>query len=278
MKTFEETLNDGIQSLSQAFLEEAKADAWFLFQDYFQMSRASYYINCKDSVEEEKHKAYMHLVEKRASHIPLQYILGSTEFMGLTFKVNENVLIPRQDTETLVEEVMKVADQKAILDICTGSGCIITSLAKLCDLSAAVGVDISSKALKVAKDNVDSNGVNVQLLESDLFQKVEGTFDIIVSNPPYIASALIKELMPEVRLHEPMLALDGNKDGLYFYRKIIDLAGTYLNREGLIYFEIGYDQGEAVKNLLEIAGFSSISVIQDLAGLDRVVCGKYTSN
>ena len=278
MKTLEETLNDGTRCLAQACLEEAKVDAWFLFQDFFQMSRADYYLHCKDSILEEKYCNYMDLIQKRASHIPLQYIVGSTEFMGLTFKVNENVLIPRQDTEILVEEVLKVADNKSVLDVCTGSGCIIISLAKLCNLSKAVGSDISSKALKVASDNVFSQKVGVQLLESDLFENVKGSFDIIVSNPPYISTSVIEGLMPEVRLHEPMLALDGSEDGLYFYRKMIDLAGNYLNRGGLIYFEIGHDQGEDVKNLLEIAGFSSVKVIRDLNGLDRVVCGKYTDN
>lgn len=198
--------------------------------------------------------------------------------MGLKFFINENVLIPRQDTEILVEEVLKYSNSKSIIDMCTGSGCIIISILKHSIKSFGIGVDISSKAIEVAKHNAILNDLNqMEFIESDLFTNINQKFDIIVSNPPYIKTDIIKDLMPEV-LHEPANALDGHKDGLYFYKEIISNAEFYLNSNGRIFFEIGYDQSEEVTKLLEEYKFKNIKVIKDYAGLDRVVHGQLKTN
>jgi release factor glutamine methyltransferase len=194
--------------------------------------------------------------------------------MGLEFEVNRDVLIPRQDTEILVEEVLKYCEDKSVLDMCTGSGCIIVSLAKLGRLVHAVGVDLSERALAVAARNADKHMVKVTLLQSNLFDHVKGSFDIIVSNPPYIPSGDIEDLMPEVRDFEPRMALDGSDDGIIFYRCISHAAKEHLNPGGLIFFEIGYNQGEAVKLILTEEGFTDVVIKKDLSGLDRIVTAR----
>lgn len=203
--------------------------------------------------------------------------------MGLTFAVNEHVLIPRQDTEILVEEVLKeLHDGMRVLDMCTGSGCILLSLLHYSNACEGLGVDLSADALEVAEQNAETlldavNADRVHFLQSDLFDKVEGKFEIIVSNPPYIASAEVEKLMPEVRDHEPRMALDGTEDGLYFYRRIIEEAGKHLVSSGMLFFEIGYDQGQAVSELMRTEGYREVQVVQDYAGLDRVVFGTYVT-
>lgn len=279
MKTIKELLQIGELRLENACIADAKLDAWYLMEYCFHMSRVSFLLDKDKPVSEEKEMEYLALVEKRESHIPLQHITGEQEFMGYPFFVNENVLIPRQDTESLVEEVIPYAFNKSVLDICTGSGCILISLSKEVQLKKGIGVDISEKALEVAKKNAVRNESDVTFIQSDLFENVatiakEEKFDIIVSNPPYIESEEVDRLMPEVLLHEPRLALDGMEDGLYFYRKIIEQSKEYLVEGGRIFFEIGYNQGEAVSKLLEEAGYSEIQVKKDLAQLDRVVSGK----
>ena len=201
--------------------------------------------------------------------------------MGLTFAVNEHVLIPRQDTEILVEEVLKeLHDRMRILDMCTGSGCILLSLLHYSNDCEGLGVDLSAEALEVAERNVlkvltPEKAEHAHFLQSNLFEKVEGKFEIIVSNPPYIASAEVEKLMPEVRDHEPRMALDGTEDGLHFYRRIIKEAGKHLVNSGMLFFEIGYDQGQAVSELMRTGGYREVQVVQDYAGLDRVVLGTY---
>lgn len=214
------------------------------------------------------------MILKRGERIPLQHLTGVTEFMGLSFHVNEHVLSPRQDTECLVEEVLKVSEGKSVLDMCTGSGCIAISITKLGSPAAVTAVDISKEALQVARQNAEENEADIHFVESNLFEvfeKSEQKFDVIVSNPPYIESEVIETLMPEVRDHEPRIALDGEADGLFFYRKIIQNAGTYLSGGGRIFFEIGYNQKEAVEKLLCEQGFTEIECKKDLAGHDRVV-------
>lgn len=269
--TLAKTYQIGKQMLNDKKIPDADFDAFYLMEHIFHINKVEYYMNTERLVKESDFNRYISFIEERASNKPLQYIIGKQEFMGLTFYVNEHVLIPRQDTETLVEQVMKVAENKSVLDMCTGTGCIITSLEKLCNLRKAVGVDISTNALEVARKNVESNQANVELLESDLFENVTGKYDIIVSNPPYIKTKEIKELMPEVKNYEPVLALDGMEDGLYFYRKIIKNTSNYLEKNGKLFFEIGYDQGNEVALLLEEAFFSNVQIIKDLAGLDRVI-------
>ena len=354
-KIWADVLNYGKKILKNAGIVEADLDAWYLFGQIFGISRAQYFLcareniagntaqkmaaqeqtgnsleskNALDCVElwlKEKLSAYENTLEKRASRIPLQQILGQQEFMGLTFFVNEHVLIPRQDTETLVELVLNEQKDKnvSILDMCTGSGCIAVSLKKLGGYTCVEGADISEEALKVAKRNseeiLENSDVNndavssrteqiqnctnltnnqnkqdnsedrmvsevrtvpqtgVTFRRSDMFSAFPETerFNVIVSNPPYIPSAVIEELEPEVRDHEPRGALDGTADGLYFYRILAEECAKHLTPGGRVYFEIGYDQGAAVKELLDIHGFKDTRVIQDLAGKDRVVCGAW---
>ena len=230
-------------------------------------------------INADEEAEYEALLAKRAKHVPLQHLTGIQGFMGLDFCVNKDVLIPRPDTETLVEEVMKdLHDGMKVLDMCTGSGCILISLLHYSNDCEGVGVDISRGALAVAKENARRIGVNASFLESDLFEKVEGVFDIIVSNPPYIRTVEIDGLMPEVRDYDPIIALDGKSDGVSFYRDIIAKAPLYLKQGGLLAFEIGCDQGEAVSKMMTESGFTGVEIHKDLCGLDRVVTGRKKIN
>lgn len=274
MFTLATVLQQAQLQLEEAGIEEAKLDAWYLAMECFGINRTDYYMNPNLEVADEKFQQYQKLIDSRAKRIPYQYLTHSQEFMGLQFYVDENVLIPRQDTEVLVDLAMKVAEHADILDMCTGSGCIILSLGKLGKTKSLTAVDISTGALAVARHNAQSLQVPVTFIESNLFDNVEGTYDIIVSNPPYIPTKVIEELMPEVKAHEPMLALDGLEDGLYFYRIIANEASKYLREKGYIFLEIGHNQGDDVKNLLLDAGFEDVKVVKDLPGLDRVVTGR----
>lgn len=274
--SLESILKEGQNQLELSGLKEAKLDSWYLFSYCFNISRAEYLLRKEELLLEEKKeckKQYDKLIEERKKHVPLQYILGTQEFMGLSFIVNKHVLIPRQDTEVLVEEVLKQAKKKRILDLCTGSGCIIISLAKLGDLGQAWGSDISKEALLVAKENAYKNQAAVEWIESDLFTSISGKFDIIVSNPPYIETEVISTLSKEVRDFEPRLALDGKEDGLFFYRIIIQKAKQYLETNGMLYLEIGYNQAKQVTFLMKQEGYKQITVIKDLSSLDRVIYG-----
>ena len=274
--TFKEIYELGQKKLCMAEIEDANVDAWYLLEFVTGISRAMYFMKMMDQVNPEDEEKYFEYIELRKKHIPLQHITGVQEFMGFEFCVNEHVLVPRQDTEVLVETVLKEMKPGAdVLDMCVGSGCIIISLVKMGKDIKGTGADISEEALKVASKNCEKLEANVKLIHSDLFANVEGTFDVIVSNPPYIRTAVIEELKEEEKFHDPFLALDGKEDGLYFYRKIVDESRNYLKNGGKLCFEIGHDQGEDVKNLMEEAGFSGVSVKKDLAGLDRVVYGEY---
>ena len=354
-KIWADVLNYGKKILKNAGIAEVDLDAWYLFEEIFGISRAQYFLCARENIVgstaqkiavqeqhgdllesgnalecaelwlKEKLSVYESALKKRAARIPLQQIIGRQEFMGLTFFVNEHVLIPRQDTETLVELVLNEQKDKnvSILDMCTGSGCIAVSLKKLGGYASVEGADISEEALKVAKRNseeiLENSDVNNDAVSSrteqiqnctnltnnqnkqdnseermvsevrtvpqtgvifrlsDMFSAFSETerFNVIVSNPPYIPSAVIEELEPEVRDHEPRGALDGTADGLYFYRILAEECAKHLTPGGHVYFETGYDQGAAVKELLDIHGFKDTRVIQDLAGKDRVVCGAW---
>lgn len=279
--TLREAYQTGVKQLTQAGVREASLDAWYLLEHVTSISRAIFLADGGRTLEEEDWNQYKQVLDLRAQRIPLQHITGVQEFMGLEFQVNEHVLTPRQDTEVLVEtalEAMKGKEQVQLLDMCTGSGCILLSTlyyGRQERTMTGVGVDISPEALQVATANGKNLEIEATFLESDLFSKVEGTFDMIVSNPPYIPSAVIEGLEPEVKEHDPMLALDGKEDGLYFYRKIIEEARSYLQLGGCLIFEIGHDQGEDVSSYMKIHGFQDVQVKKDLAGLDRVVCGVY---
>lgn len=273
--TYQELYRFGAEQLSDV-IAEAKLDARYLLEAVCHTDRNTLLAHGDMEVTEEQIAEYQDKIAVRKTRVPLQHILGEQEFMGLTFKVNEHVLIPRQDTEVLVEEVMRnLHDGMRILDMCTGSGCILLSALHYSNDCEGVGVDISPKALEVAESNAVSLGGNATFIESNLFEKVEGMYDIIVSNPPYIQTEVIPTLEPEVRDHEPMIALDGFEDGLFFYRHIIEECKSHLWSNGMLFFEIGYDQGESVKALMEQAGFAEVSVIKDFAGLDRVVLGTW---
>lgn len=265
----------GADKLRHAGIEEASLDARLLLEEVCGTDRNTLLVHGDKEVTEEQRECYVNYIAQRSRHIPLQHILGYQEFMGLRFAVSPAVLIPRQDTETLVEEVMRfLHDGMHILDMCTGSGCILLSLLNYSNDCVGVGCDLSADALKVAAENAAMLGIEAEFLQSNLFEEIKGRYEMIVSNPPYIKSGAIKELMEEVREHDPVMALDGGEDGLFFYRKIVVSAGDYLYPGGMLFFEIGCDQADAVSGLMQDAGYKDITVCKDLAGLDRVVYGR----
>ena len=276
--TYKQAEQKGEHLLQAAGVIDAKIDAWLLLEMVAKIDRSFYFTHTNEEVEPEVLTEYERVLEKRAEHVPLQYITGEQEFMGMTFKVNSNVLIPRQDTETLVEETLKVIEpQMEVLDLCTGSGCVLLSILKNAPTVRGTGSDISKQALLVAKENAKLHDLEADWVRGNLFDNVSGTFDVIVSNPPYIAQAEIPGLMPEVAQFEPIQALDGGADGLDFYRKITEEAPKYLKENGYLFFEIGCEQGQEVQRLMREAGFADVAVIKDLAGNDRVVKGQRRS-
>ena len=270
----------GKEKLETAEIGEAALDARLLLEFVCGTDRNTLLVHPEREVSVEEIRQYETLIGERAKHIPLQHLTGVQEFMGLEFAVNRHVLIPRQDTEILVEEVMREPfDGAQILDLCTGSGCILLSLLHYSNGCHGVGVDISPEALQVAEENARKLGIpgeQVEFLQGDLYEALEPgrKFDVLVSNPPYIQTSVIPTLMPEVREHEPMLALDGMEDGLFFYRRIIEAAPRWLRRDARLYFEIGFDQAADVEQLLREAGFTDVHTVRDYAGLDRVVCAR----
>ena len=286
MMTIRQAVNWGAEKLRDNNVDNAEYDSFELLSSINGMTRTFYFINGDNELSEKDFSLFKEYIEKRASHKPLQHILGKAYFYGYEFVVNENVLIPRQDTEILVEEVMKLTNSESrVLDMCTGSGCIIISLAASGHTSenGAVAIDISDDALKVADYNKKYNNADyIKLIKSDMFSSSEceqyknedNRFDVIVSNPPYIPTKDIDELSEEVRLHDPVLALDGDTDGLKFYKAITKQSVNYLKENGYLCYEIGYNQAEDVRNIMEQCGYSGIKVIKDLAGLDRVVIGR----
>lgn len=279
--TYKELYDYGVEELKEAAIAEAALDARLLLEYICHTDRNALLVHGDSERSPLEEEFYKITIAKRKGHIPLQHITGEQEFMGLIFRVNEHTLIPRQDTEILVEEAMRyLGDGMRILDMCTGSGCILLSLLKYSNECEGIGVDISENALLVAKENAKRLKLDATFLNGDLFEPLEGfvsertsdrLFDIIISNPPYIASDVIPTLMPEVREHEPIMALDGTGDGLYFYRKIIEKAPSHMRKGAMLFLEIGYDQGAAVGLLLKERGFEKIEVLKDYAGLDRVV-------
>ena len=340
--TLQQLLDQGTEQLRSAGVPDAGLDARYLLLDTFGLGLASFLADRGRTVDglpggAEKAQAYEALIARRAGRIPLQQLLGVQEFMGLEFFVNEHVLIPRQDTETLVELVLEERKQRDldVLDVCTGSGCIAVSLARLGEYRSVTALDVSAEALKVAEKNAaallgEYDG-DFRLVQSDMFAGLETKeteaqpgqepgkaeilpgqepgkaevlpgqepgkaeilpeqaagkaaasrdltrpaltpqFDILVSNPPYIPSQVIEGLEPEVRDHEPRLALDGSPDGLKFYRILASEGKRFLRPGGSVYFEIGWDQAQAVSALLEREGFTQIRTVKDMAGMDRVV-------
>lgn len=273
-----EVIGKGSEILFNAGIENAANDARMLAMHVFELSYSDILLNADMVCDEAKLKEYMECIRKRERHYPCQYIIGSVAFLGYNIVVRENVLIPRQETEILVEKAVEYTDgleAVAALDMCCGTGCIGIGYSlmreKKLRKTSLVLADISDYACELAAYNRDRLAVEGTVIKSDLFSNIEGKYDIILSNPPYIKSADIEGLMLEVKEYEPMLALDGFLDGLFFYRRIIDEAGKYLNAKGRIIFEIGCEQFEAVSSLLADAGFTAIELIKDYAQLDRIV-------
>lgn len=278
MTTFKQAYIKGKSALEQAGILDFSLDAKYLLEYVTKKDSIIFALDGERKLNQKEENVYDELIRRRAKRYPLQYITNEQEFMGFSYYVNENVLIPRQDTECLVEEVLKYKNRfSSVLDLCTGSGCIGISIEKMSKAKVTLA-DISKKALEVAKRNRQNLNSNVTLVESDLFEKIQGTFDVIVSNPPYIRSSVIPGLMDEVKMYEPMLALDGKEDGLFFYRNIIREAKTHLNPDGMLFFEIGHDQREEVVGCMEEEGYRNVYCVKDLAGLDRVVAGTWSSN
>ncbi len=263
--------------LKEAGVPEYQLDARLLLEYVCGIDYNTLLVHGDRDVSPEEEKKYNELIEKRASRVPLAYIVGYQEFMGLTFDVNENVLVPNQDTETLAEEALReLSDGMRFMDLCTGSGCVALSILNYTNDTSCVMTDISDKAIEVATGNRDRLGFSdrAEIVKTDLFpQDADNKFDMIVSNPPYIRTDVIATLPPEVGKGEPYIALDGGQDGLIFYRRIIENAPKWLYTSGWLMMEIGYDQGDAVAGLMKDGGFHEVEVIKDLGGNDRVVRG-----
>ena len=313
MKTYESLLASGVEELKGSGVPEADINAWYLLAWSIAISRDEaecareaaddtgvhdedlssaeyvckvsglmpdrswYILHSGDESDAGVAETFIRLIGYRKKGCPLEYITHYTEFMGLPIYVEPSVLIPRQDTECLVEEALKHSEGKRVLDICTGSGCIAVSIAKLGKPESVTATDKSGEALKVAGINAELNGVDITFFNGDMWEALdtekgtENSFDLITCNPPYIRRGEIPELMREVCEYEPMMALDGGDDGLYFYRKLAERAGHFLSEKGRLIMEIGCDQAEEVSELFRAQGYMNIRVIKDLAGLDRVV-------
>ncbi len=278
--TYRQMCHNGAAILADAGITDAEYDSFALLEYITGMDRTAYILNGSKSVPEDITERYDAVIDRRSSHIPLQHITGQAWFYGRSFNVNSDVLVPRQDTEVLVSEALKVINAKdSVLDMCTGSGCIIITLALEKKLGRALGADISEAALKVASGNREKLGADdVTFVKSNIFSDInvndEELFDVIVSNPPYIATGEIETLTEEVRIHDPYIALDGLEDGLHFYREITQQSLNYIKSGGWLLYEIGCTQAHDVSDIMSEYGYSNIKVIKDLAGLDRVVMGQ----
>ena len=283
-------VKEGEYQLSKAFCMDPKIDAQELYCYLTGLDKVSLFLKAEEEVDPETEEKYMELIRRRAERIPLQHITGVQEFMGYTFRVNPHVLIPRQDTETLVTEAAKTIQSTPreklsffeklkgrkewdVLDLCCGSGAVGISLAKICSNVKVTATDISAEAVETAEANAEDLRVKVRFITGDMFEPVKGRkFDMIVSNPPYIRTNMISILQEEVKDHEPLNALDGGRDGLDFYRTIVERAADFLKPEGFLLMEIGHDQGEDLRKMLKDSGkYSPAAVIKDLPGRDRVV-------
>lgn len=284
--TYRGWLARAVKRFEECGIEEAEADAWLLLAHGAGIDRLYYSLNGGEEISEEKLRVLEELAVKRCAHIPVQRLTGEAWFMGYSFYVNDHVLVPRQDTEVLAEYVLSVLAEKQgkrdpgesgrplrLLDLCTGSGCILLSILKETTGISGTGTDISPKALAVARENAIRLGVEASFLQSDLWERIEGAYDVIVSNPPYIARKVIRGLAPEVREHEPMLALDGGEDGLDFYRTVAAKWKGALRLGGRLIFEVGMGQSPDVEAILSENGFEDVRSIPDTQGILRVVSG-----
>ncbi len=284
--TYKEALLEGKNILRNAEVADYETDAWLLLEYVTGIDKNKFILDkvSDKDMPDADYKAYKEAIDRRSKRIPLQHITGLQNFYGYDFFVNEDVLIPRFDTEVLVEQVINIIKKDygkegkipEVLDICTGSGCIILSIMayirdKIGYTPKGYALDVSDKALKVARENASRLKLEPEISLIDILSsELSGNYDIIVSNPPYIETEVIKELMSEVKDHEPMIALDGGEDGLLFYRTIADKAYDHINEGGYLAFEIGYNQGQEVTDIVTGAGYTDARVIKDYAGNDRV--------
>lgn len=286
--TLAEAYQAGKQILLDAGIREYGLDAWYLLEFVTGVNKAAFYLEPQQRITESQKAEFLSYIRERAKRVPLQYLTGEQEFMGLVFSVNRHVLIPRQDTEILVETALEWLNSGSVpaedgkvrmLDLCTGSGCILLSVLYYGGQKGKVegtGTDISQEALKVARKNAELLDIKAAFVQSDLFEKIEKKkYGMIVSNPPYIKTRDIEALEPEVREHEPLQALDGSEDGLSFYRRILRQSGNFLEEKGVLLLEIGYNQGAEIAAMMRENGYADVTVKKDLAGLDRVVFGVY---
>ncbi len=274
-------INYGVAMIKNT--ESPSLETQMMIAKVIEKDRLYIMLNLEEDIDESKVEIIKTMIDKRKSSYPLQYILGEREFWGMDFKVSEGVLIPRQDTEILIEETLKkLKDNKHKsnlkgFEIGVGSGIISITLLKEIETLTMIGVDINDKAIELTKANALKHEVSDRLciLNSNLFEKInkENQFDFIISNPPYIETKVIDSLQEDIKQHEPKLALDGGEDGLDFYRAIIEQSKSYISPEGFIAFEIGYNQAEAVKKIFVGNGYPNVTIAKDLAGFDRVVIG-----
>ena len=286
MQGEEKTWHQALKEAQEAY-EVEQSDAMLLLEYVSGYSRSEIHLRYNEPIPGDTEERFEELLEFRRQHIPVQYITGQQNFMGFELGVTPDVLIPRSETELLTERVIHACEGKDVLDLCTGSGCIAIAVKCLGKAKSVAASDISEKALAVAGKNAKTHGAEIELRQGDLFdawgsccertlsdaenEQSKRKFDIIVSNPPYIPTAEIAGLMPEVREYEPHLALDGTEDGLLFYRRIAAECREYLRPGGRVFLEIGCEQGKDVSELFRKAGFANVQIYQDYAGLDRMV-------
>lgn len=279
MKSIETLLQEGASRLKAVGIETPRLDAELLLQQAAGITRLDCYVRGKDEVSDTAQRAYYTLLARREAREPIAYLLGSKEFMGLSFKVTPDVLIPRPDTECLVEYALDTlltnTDQLKVLDLCTGSGAIGLAIKHFCPQAVVTLSDISETALKVASANADRLGLEVTIVQSDLFEMTEGPYDCIITNPPYIPDAMIEGLEPDVKDYEPRLALSGGNDGFNIYRKIAKAAKSHLKPGGTILLEIGNGQEHTLSQLLEAGGLTVTAFVKDLTGAVRGIAANF---
>lgn len=270
--TILEILNWTKDFFSESKIENPRLQAELIISHVLGLKRLELYLQYDSIVKEHHRDIIKQMIKRRRSLEPLQYILGETNFYGYQFKVDPAVLVPRPETEYLVEKIIQnIGDFSSILDIGTGSGCIAVTLAKELPEISIDAVDISEKALKNAAQNAALNKAEINFFQSDIFSKIVKKYDLIVSNPPYISESSYRYLPDEVKKFEPKNALLAGKDGLLFYRKILEKAKEHLNANGKIYLEIGYNQNEEIKFIAEKNDFKNIEILQDLNGFYRIM-------
>ena len=274
--TLKELYDAGIDVLDENGIESPETDAFYLLEHVTGIDMSRYLLQKGMEVSKEAQQEYMRLIDIRAAHVPYQYITGKAPFMGYMFKVTPDVLIPRFDTEVLCEEASRlITGEMKVLDMCTGSGCIAVALKLMCPDASFTACDISEKALGVAQENARINGADIRFVQGDLFENLgKEKYSVIVSNPPYVTTGEYETLSPEVKHHEPEGALVAGEDGLDIYRRLIPAAKEHLTQGGYLLMEIGCAQGMPVRNIMEETGFKDVKIIKDLAGLDRVACGR----